>query len=94
MNGEKHEMQLIKEHGAGVIEFACETCGRRILMQWHPEYKKVVLQPGNEEAIHTGGQGGIRFSRAAITDKQEQPLVEVDEHLLAPWVEALKKIDF
>ena len=94
MSGEKHEMHLVEEHAPGIIEFACELCGRRLLMQWHPEYKKVVLQPGNEEAIHTGSQGGIQFSTAQITDKQEQQLTEADEQLLSPWVEALKKIDF
>lgn len=56
---ERHEMVLDKTHKAGAEEWCCQTCGRRLLFSWSPNYKKIVLDVGNNEAAHAGGKGGI-----------------------------------
>lgn len=34
--------------------YRCPDCGREILMQWPPEFKRVVEAAGDENEIHTG----------------------------------------
>ncbi|WP_067806233.1 hypothetical protein [Actinomadura formosensis] len=45
-------MQLIRTAESGHEEWACPTCGRRILLHWPPDYTKQVLTPGDETACH------------------------------------------
>jgi hypothetical protein len=54
---EKHEMVLEKQFDSGAEEWYCPTCGRRFIMQWPPEFKRVILEPGDEYAVHTAGKG-------------------------------------
>ena len=48
-------------------EWACPTCGRRVLLRWPPDYSKVVLDPGDETVIHVSGSAGLLFSPAEDT---------------------------
>lgn len=88
---EQHEMQLEKTHPAGADEWLCPTCGRRFLMQWPPAYKKIILEIGDEYALHSGGKGGLRLSPPQVSE-DEEPLLS-DELRLA-IEEALKNVDF
>jgi hypothetical protein len=63
---EQHEMQIERSHPSGAEEWYCPTCGRRFLMQWPPAYSKIILQPGDEYAIHTGGKGGLSMGTPTI----------------------------
>jgi len=49
-----HEMRMLQADETGAEEWACPTCGRRILLRWPPGYDKRVLEPGDEEACHIG----------------------------------------
>jgi hypothetical protein len=79
-------MLLEKTHPAGPEEWLCPTCGRRIIMQWPPKYKKMVLVVGDENVIHSGAKGGVEFIHTealagTIPDglKRDGPEVEDDE---------------
>ncbi|MFA1543660.1 hypothetical protein [Actinomadura monticuli] len=37
---------------SGLEEWACPTCGRRILLRWPPHYVKEVIDAGDEQACH------------------------------------------
>jgi len=87
-----HEMILEQVHETGVEEWYCPTCGRRFLMQWPPNYKKIVLQPGDEQAEHTGGKGGLNVRNPQI-DQAEDTLSEEDAYL-TPWVDWMDSVDF
>jgi len=63
---DQHEMHLEATHPSGAEEWACPTCGRRFLMQWPPEYKKVVLEKGDAAATHTGSKGGLSIGAATV----------------------------
>lgn len=62
----KHTMRLEKTHESGAQEWYCPTCGRRFLMTWPPNYHKVVLEPGDEYAVHTGGTGGLTMGGVEV----------------------------
>jgi hypothetical protein len=92
---DQHEMHLEMTHPSGAEEWACPTCGRRFLMQWPPEYKKVVLETGDEYAYHSGGKGGLSIGMASITDdlltdEAVEPGDSDPNHNLHPWLTWLK----
>jgi hypothetical protein len=85
-----HEMILEKTYPSGADEWYCPTCGRRFLLQWPPVYKKVILEPGDEQASHTGGKGGLTIGSIQVTQDAGD---QVSEESLRFWQEALKKLD-
>jgi hypothetical protein len=44
----------------GAEEWACAQCGRRLLLRRPPAFEKVVLDRGDERAMHVGGAGGLQ----------------------------------
>lgn len=77
---------------SGEDQFYCPVCGRRVLMQWPPKYKKTVLTAGNVNAIHNAGKGGLHMGTAKVI--QEPVLSEEDHQRLTQWEEWLDKLDF
>ncbi|MEO3824390.1 hypothetical protein [Actinomadura sp. B10D3] len=49
-----HEMRKVRTQESGLEEWACPTCGRRMLLRWPPHYEKRVIEPGDEKACHVG----------------------------------------
>ncbi len=64
---------------SGAEEWVCPTCGRRMLFRWRPHYEKLVLEHGDDTAIHIGGKGGLRIGDAAVapTAAAEAPAADV-----------------
>lgn len=105
----RHEMVLVSTHETGAEEWYCPTCGRRFLMQWPPEYKKVILECGDENAIHSGGKGGVRMETPQVTqvfdqedddylpdpeEQEDEIFVPVKDETLLPWLEWMEKAEF
>jgi hypothetical protein len=103
---QSHTMTLVTTHDSGAEEWLCPTCGRRFLMHWPPDYKKTVLEPGDESATHSGGKGGISMRPPQVLKNlpaesidlpealEGLPEVVEDEPGLANWAEQLDKINF
>lgn len=51
---------------SGAEEWVCPICGRRMLMRWPPHYEKLILEHGDESAIHVGGKGGLQVGQVAV----------------------------
>ena len=66
-----HTMELVQTYASGAEEWQCPTCGRRMIMQWPPKYKKIVLEPGDELVSHAGGTGGLQLGSASIAATDE-----------------------
>ncbi len=79
MYQEAHEMNLIDTHEDGEEEWLCPECGRRFLMRWPPEYSRTVLDPGNEDVIHTGGKGGLRVVVKFVGSSDEPDFSDPDD---------------
>lgn len=62
----RHEMILNGSGESGAEEWICPTCGRRMLLRWPPNYEKLILEHGDESAVHVGGKGGLRVGQAAV----------------------------
>ena len=93
---EQHDMQLVTIHPAGPEEWYCPICQRRFLIQWPPNYEKVILEAGDEAAIHSGGKGGLQMQppKIGLQDSFEQEDVTLSDELRAALEEVLKDIDF
>ncbi|SNR81357.1 hypothetical protein [Actinomadura mexicana] len=54
-----HELRRVRTGETGLEEWACPTCGRRLLLQWPPRYHKTIVEPGDERACHIGRSDDI-----------------------------------
>jgi hypothetical protein len=72
---ERHEMILGGRAQTGAEEWYCPACGRRMLLRWPPDYEKIVLEHGDDSAVHVGGKGGLRVGGATIIP---EPLPDMD----------------
>jgi hypothetical protein len=69
-------MEHVQTYTSGAEEWHCPTCGRRMIMQWPPKYKKIVLEPGDEQASHAGGKGGLQIGNTLIAPAEDSLLAE------------------
>ena len=53
----KHHMELLQIHNTGAEEWWCPTCERRFIIQWPPNYQKIILETGDEYAFHSCNKG-------------------------------------
>lgn len=106
MNEQTHLMVLKHTHPDGAEEWICPECGRRIMIEWPPAYRKVVLDEGDVNVAHSGSKGGLSVSAQEafdpIFDQEEIPAntseddveFEFEQHRLAPWLHWMDAIGF
>ena len=63
---ERHIMILNDRADSGAEEWVCPSCGRRMLLRWPPDYESLVLEHGDDTAIHVGGKGGLQIGEIAV----------------------------
>ena len=96
---QKHEMVLEKTHSSGEEEWHCPACGRRMLINWQPQFKKIVLEAGDDYAMHSATKGLLPTEPqvtpvdGATQHAEPEALVEEDPRL-APWLAWLEEVDF
>ncbi|MFC8452713.1 hypothetical protein [Kitasatospora sp. NPDC057223] len=49
-----HEMKLVGRLASGADEWTCPSCGRRVTLRRLPEPELVVIDPGDDSAVHVG----------------------------------------
>lgn len=86
---ERHTLVLEQTYPSGAEEWYCPECGRRFVMQWPPAYSRIVLEVGDETAIHNAAKGGL--SMGAPQFSMETETSAENEAALAPWKEWLEK---
>jgi hypothetical protein len=92
-------MMIAREFPDGRLEWVCPTCGRRIIMQWPPEYQHIVVVPGDESASHSGAMGAPQPGPTALETAELETgtlplesldlpggLVLEDDPYLEPWM--------
>ncbi len=75
---DKHEMVLVGPAESGAEEWACPTCGRRMLLRWPPNYERLVLNHGDVSVVHVGGKGGVRVSGIGVSQAPARDVREED----------------
>lgn len=64
---ERHEMILQGHVDSGAEEWSCPSCGRRMLMRWTPEFDTLLLEHGDDTAVHFGAKGAFRLNDVVVT---------------------------
>jgi hypothetical protein len=70
-NNEKHVMYHTKTHSSGAEEWCCPVCGRRFLLSWPPNYSQIILEPGDENVLHTGGKDGMQMAEMDASQAED-----------------------
>ncbi len=89
---------MVREHGTGAEERFCRTCGRRFLLQWPPNYKRIILEAGDEVAFHSATKGGLKFNVRIEPADESNDHTHLEDHVNASDVGAfadwLDELDF
>jgi hypothetical protein len=72
---EQHKMELRGTLPSGAQEWSCPRCGRHFVVQWPPDYGRLVLVEGDPDAAHVGSNADVRL---AGIDVPPQPSAEAD----------------
>ena len=92
---EQHTMELTKTYESGAEEWHCPVCERRFIVQWPPKYKKIILDPGAEYAIHSGGKGGVVMQSTQLQSNGHNGAnSDKEPNLSDEWQAALEELDF
>jgi hypothetical protein len=93
---QQHEMVLEKTYPSGAEDWYCPACGRRMSLSWQP-WKKIVLEPGDISAVHSGGKGGLQMGPLEANQGEDGTSEAMDGSLqdpyLAPWLRWMDRFD-
>lgn len=89
-----HEMIFEPVVDGGCDELYCPTCGRRIRIVWAPEFKKTVIDPGDETAIHTAAKGLKQLGCAEVFQTPEPEYDPEEDRRMEEWEVLLEEMDF
>ncbi len=51
---------------SGAEEWVCPDCGRRLLVKWPPGFERILLEHGDDSAVHVGAKGGVRMTGVEV----------------------------
>ena len=60
-----HTMSLTETDDRGRELWECDQCGRKMLLAWQP-FSRDVLIRGDDQAMHTGGKGGLTMGTPTV----------------------------
>jgi hypothetical protein len=78
----------------GLEDWLCPTCGRRFLLRWPPDYKKIILDAGDESKIHSGGGRPLPQPAPAPSVPEILDASPAEEERLRPWLDWMERVDF
>jgi hypothetical protein len=66
-----------------------------MLITWKPRFMRILLEPGDEFAIHSEIKGGLRGGSTQVkVAVKEEPEMLFDDQWLAPWEEWMDEVGF
>jgi len=93
----EHEMVLVSTYPTGAEEWRCPECQRSFVLQWLP-YRKVVLEAGDNFAVHAANHGNIQIlppethtQTTPEAEEEETPETLVDSEMSDELREALEE---
>ena len=83
----RHEMVHQGTDAAGLEEWRCPVCGRRFLVRWPPDYQRLVLAEGDEQAVHVGRKGPVGLGGIEVpTAGEPDPGADADDDEWRRWL--------
>jgi hypothetical protein len=78
-----HEMVHQGTDASGMEEWRCPVCGRHFIVRWPPNYERLVLAEGDDNATHVGTKGDV-----GLTGIQVVPAAPPEDD---PWPRWLRE---
>jgi hypothetical protein len=75
-----HQMKISNVHESGAQEWLCLECERRVLITWNPAFKRIVLEPGDEWAVHSGSFGGTLLGESTVQKNDDNTVFWMPNH--------------
>ncbi len=105
---DQHQMIVVNSYTTGAQEWYCPSCGRHFILQWPPNYKRIILEEGDKQAAHAGGSGeysletiDIQPARPASDPVESQSgmqrpvnFINKEDPYLLPWLRWIGDRDF
>jgi len=91
LSEQAHKMKLETTHPSGAEEWSCPECGRRFVAQWEPKFRRVILNPGQEETVHIGQAMGLLLEDVKAPGEENPPQ---ESGLQDVWKKWLDQLDF
>lgn len=93
-----HTMNLVREH-EGTEEWLCHDCGRHILVNWNPDFRRTVLEDGDSKVGHNGFKNSVQLEDPGDFHlyrdlPAEDAIAPVDETRLIPWASWMDKSNY
>jgi hypothetical protein len=66
-------MILMGDVDSGAEEWFCPSCNRRMLMRWAPDFDTLLLEHGDDTAIHFGGKGCMQLNDIEVSSEAAEP---------------------
>jgi hypothetical protein len=83
----RHEMVHQGTDAAGLEEWRCPVCGRHFLVRWPPDYQRLVLAEGDEQAVHVGRKGPVGLGGIEVPAAGEPgPATGADDDEWRRWL--------
>ena len=93
-----HTMDLIKEH-EGTEEWLCPDCGRHMLVNWRPKFKRTIIDVGDQSAGHSAFKSDAQSAefmgtQTEGTSSRAEAIEPFDESRLIPWISWMNKNNY
>lgn len=93
-----HTMDLIREH-EGTEEWLCPECGRHMLVNWRPAFKRTILEAGDQSAGHSAFKSNVQLEelmdvQAEDASTHTEVIEPFDESRLIPWISWMDKNNY
>jgi hypothetical protein len=59
---------------SGAEEWVCPDCGRRVLLRWPPDFERLIVEHGDDRAVHVGGKGGVQMGGTEVSPSRASDL--------------------
>jgi hypothetical protein len=81
-----HEMVHEGTDATGMEEWRCPVCGRHFVVRWPPDFERLVLAEGDENASHVGTKGEVGLSAIQLTPSTGEPAAGADGDGWRRWL--------
>jgi hypothetical protein len=82
----RHEMVHKGTDASGAEEWLCRECGRHFVIRWRPDLERLVLNPGDESAVHYGRRDEVGITQIRATPVRSEPSTLSEDDAWRRWL--------
>jgi len=71
---------------SGMEDWRCPVCGRHFIVRWPPNYERLVLAEGDENATHVGTRAAVGLTGIELAPASGDPAAGPAEDAWRRWL--------